>query len=211
MTQETMMTDQPTTITEAPASTEAGQVAPEAQAPATQPAQEQQQQQGERQQTEEQVPEQYADFAFEEGKALDAELADDIKATAKELGLTQSQAQKLADLALKRTESAQSKQAEMLAQARDEWAGQAKADKEFGGDAIEANLATARKALDTFGTPELKALLNESGLGNHPEVIRFFYRSGKAISEDRMVIGTRGAGAPAGRAADVMYGYMNQQ
>lgn len=189
MTQETMMTDQPTTITEAPASTEAGQVAPEAQAPATPPAQEQQQQQGEGQQTEEQVPEQYADFAFEEGKALDTELADDIKATAKELGLTQSQAQKLADLALKRTESAQSKQAEMLAQARDEWAGQAKADKEFGGDAIEANLATARKALDTFGTPELKALLNESGLGNHPEVIRFFYRSGKAISEDRVIRG----------------------
>lgn len=87
MTQETMMTDQPTTITEAPASTEAGQVAPEAQAPAAQPAQEQQQQQGEGQQTEakaeEQVPEQYADFAFEEGKALDTELADDIKATAK--------------------------------------------------------------------------------------------------------------------------------
>lgn len=189
MTQETMMTDQPTTITEAPASTEAGQVAPEAQAPAVQPVQEQQQQQGEGQQTEEQVPEQYADFAFEEGKALDTELADDIKATAKELGLTQSQAQKLADLALKRTESAQSKQAEMLAQARDEWAGQAKADKEFGGDAIEANLATARKALDTFGTPELKALLNESGLGNHPEVIRFFYRSGKAISEDRVIRG----------------------
>lgn len=195
MTQETMMTDQPTTITEAPASTEAGQVAPEAQAPATQPAQEQQQQQqqGEVQQTEakaeEQVPEQYADFAFEEGKALDTELADDIKATAKELGLTQSQAQKLADLALKRTESAQSKQAEMLAQARDEWAGQAQADKEFGGDAIEANLAMARKALDTFGTPELKALLNESGLGNHPEVIRFFYRSGKAISEDRVIRG----------------------
>ena len=189
MTQETMMTDQPTTITEAPASTEAGQVAPEAQAPATPPAQEQQQQQGEGQQTEEQVPEQYADFVFEEGQALDTELADDIKATAKELGLTQSQAQKLADLALKRTESAQSQQAEMLAQARDEWAGQAKADKEFGGDAIEANLATARKALDTFGTPELKALLNESGLGNHPEVIRFFYRSGKAISEDRVIRG----------------------
>ena len=195
MTQETMMTDQPTTITEAPASTEAGQVAPKAQAPAVQPVQEQQQQQqqGEGQQTEakaeEQVPEQYADFAFEEGKALDTGLADDIKSTAKELGLTQSQAQKLADLALKRTESAQSQQAEMLAQARDEWAGQAKADKEFGGDAIEANLATARKALDTFGTPELKALLNESGLGNHPEVIRFFYRSGKAISEDRVIRG----------------------
>jgi hypothetical protein len=195
MTQDTMMTDQPTTITEAPASTVAGQVAPEAQAPATPPAETQQQQaptDAKAGDGKEAVPEQYADFAFEEGKALDASLADDIKATSRELGLTQSQAQKLADLALKRTESAQSQQADVLTRARTEWADSAKADKEFGGDAIEANLATARKALDTFGTPELKALLNESGLGNHPEVIRFFYRSGKAISEDRFVSGRGG-------------------
>ena len=64
-----------------------------------------------------------------------------------------------------------------------------KTDAEIGGDKLPENLAVARKALETFGTPELKALLNESGLGNHPEVIRFFYRSGKAISEDRVIRG----------------------
>lgn len=193
MTQETMMTDSPT-ITEGAASDEAtekveqaGQVAAE------------QQGEGEAAKPEqgEQVPEQYADFTFEEGKALDAELAGDIKTTAKELGLTQSQAQKLADLALKRTEAAQSQQAEMLVKARSEWADTAKSDKEFGGDTLDANLGIARKALDTFGTPELKALLNESGLGNHPEVIRVFYRAGKAISTDRIITGSASGQAQA--------------
>jgi hypothetical protein len=201
MTQETMMTEAATT-TEGAASQEAGQVT-EAQAAAAQPV-EQQQQQGEGQQgaeakadaTKEEVPEQYADFAFEEGRALDTELADEIKATAKDLGLTQSQAQKLADLAMKRTTAAQAQQAEVLEKARTEWADATKADKEFGGDALDANLSLARKALDTFGTPELKALLNESGLGNHPEVIRVFVRAGKAISEDRIVTGGAG-GKPA--------------
>jgi hypothetical protein len=50
----------------------------------------------------------------------------------------------------------------------------------------------AKKALDAFGTAELRSLLNESGLGNHPEVIRFMFRAGKAISEDSMVTGTKG-------------------
>jgi hypothetical protein len=43
--------------------------------------------------------------------------------------------------------------------------------------------------MDAFATPELRTLLNESGLGNHPEIIRAFYRAGKAISEDGFVAG----------------------
>lgn len=195
MTQETMMTDDPT-ITDGAASQEVTQ-------PEGEVTNEQQQTEGtesQQEQAAEEVPEQYADFSFEEGKALDASLADDIKATAKELGLTQSQAQKMADLALKRTEAAQTQQAELLTQARTEWAETAKSDSEFGGDTLSENLGIARKALDTFGTPELKALLNESGLGNHPEVIRVFYRAGKAISDDRIVTGGVGASAQQGDA-----------
>jgi hypothetical protein len=56
----------------------------------------------------------------------------------------------------------------------------------------------AKKALDAFGTAELRSLLNESGLGNHPEVIRFMFRAGKAISEDSMVTGNKGEARPAG-------------
>jgi len=45
--------------------------------------------------------------------------------------------------------------------------------------------------MDKFGTPELTKLLNASGMGNHPEIIRAFYRAGKAISEDSFVGGSR--------------------
>jgi hypothetical protein len=48
----------------------------------------------------------------------------------------------------------------------------------------------ARKALESFGSPALKELLNNTGLGNHPEVIKAFHKVGKLISEDKMVKGT---------------------
>jgi hypothetical protein len=60
-----------------------------------------------------------------------------------------------------------------------------------------------------FGTPELRTLLNESGLGNHPEVIRMMYRAGKAISEDRFVAPS--AGGPTGSKDFAKSLYPNQQ
>ena len=44
--------------------------------------------------------------------------------------------------------------------------------------------------LDAFATPEFRQLLEQTGMGNHPEVIRTFYRAGKAISEDGLVSGS---------------------
>ena len=58
-----------------------------------------------------------------------------------------------------------------------------------------ANLEVAKSSLKAFGTDALKSLLQESGLGNHPEVIRFMYRAGKAISEDSYVGNSQGASA----------------
>ena len=75
-------------------------------------------------------------------------------------------------------------------------------DKEFGGEKLSENLSTAKKALDQFGTPELRSLLNESGLGNHPEFIRFMFRAGKSISEDRYVGQANGAAPTQGRPRD---------
>lgn len=138
-------------------------------------------------------------FTFAEGKALEGEHLDFVKGLAKELGLSQDQAQKLADKAISRGEEASARQVEMVEAAKAEWAGAVRADKEIGGDALDANLGIAKKALQAFGTPELTALLNESGLGNHPEIIRAFYRAGKAISEDGVILGGQG-GAQKGDA-----------
>lgn len=143
------------------------------------------------------APETY-EFQPTEGAApIDAQVLEQFAEVAKELNLPQGQAQKMID---KVAPVIQARQAEQIAAIQAEWADTSKADKEFGGDALTENLATAKKALDTFGTPELRTLLHDSGMGNHPEIIRFMVRTGKAISEDRFVNSGQGATSQAGEA-----------
>ena len=150
------------------------------------------------------APEKY-DFKAAEGITLDDSVVGAFSEVAKELNLTQDAAQKVLD---KVAPVMAARQAEQLQSLRTAWADGAKADKEFGGDKFDENLAIAKKGLETFGTPELRALLDESGLGNHPEVVRVFYRAGKAISEDRVVTGASGS-ATTQSTAQRMYPNMN--
>lgn len=131
------------------------------------------------------APEKY-EFKAPENTVLDDKVLSAYSDVAKELNLPQEAAQKVLD---KVAPIMAAQQAEAIKQLNTEWLTAVKADKEFGGDKVEANIAVARKAIDAFGTPELKALLNQTGLGNNPELIRAFYRAGKAISEDRFVSG----------------------
>ena len=130
------------------------------------------------------VPESY-DLQMPDGIELDKASAEEFTAIAKELKLDQAAAQKLADVAAKQAQ----RQVEAHAKLVESWVEQVKTDKDIGGDKLQENLGVARKALDTFGTPELRDVLNASGLGNHPEVIKAFLKVGKAISEDRFVTG----------------------
>lgn len=148
------------------------------------------------------APEKYEPFTAPEGTALDAAVMTEFEMAARELNLPQDAAQKLID---KMAPVMAKQQTAQLEQLRTDWAAASTSDKEFGGDKLTENLGFARKAMDTFGTPELKTMLNDTGLGNHPDVVRFMVRAGKAISEDRIVTG--GAPASANRsAADVLYG-----
>jgi hypothetical protein len=138
------------------------------------------------------VPESY-ELKMPEGVQLDSVAADEFSAVAKELKLDQAAAQKLADVGAKMAQ----RQAENHVKLVESWVEQVKADKDIGGDKLDENLGVARKALEQFGTPELRDVLNMTGFGNHPEVIKAFYKIGKAISEDRFV-----AGAPKGAESD---------
>jgi hypothetical protein len=145
------------------------------------------------------VPEKYADFKLPEGVTLEAEQLTELHSAAKELGLSQEAAQKLVDRTVKDRQATEAsfvaKQQAAVKQAAVDWKTQTEADPEVGGAAIKENLAVAIKARDQFATPELTKMLNESGLGNHPEVVRFFFKVGKAMSEDKF---TQGGKAPAG-------------
>ena len=121
---------------------------------------------------------------------LDPEVLTAFGDVAKELDLPQEDAQKVLD---KVAPVIQERQAKMLEQVRADWANESQTDEEFGGEALNENLNVAKQALDAFGTDAFKSLLQETGFGNHPEIIRFMYRAGKAISEDSYVGNSQGA------------------
>lgn len=130
---------------------------------------------------------QEVDYTFEmpEGIDLDKAGVDEFTAIAKELKLPKDAADKLVGLEVKRLQKAQQDHVTLV----ESWAEQVKVDQEIGGDKLAENLAVARKAVDAFGSPGLKDLLNSTGLGNHPEVVKAFFKAGKAISEDGFVRG----------------------
>ena len=150
------------------------------------------------------VPEKY-EFTMPENVQMDEGAVNAFSEFAKEAGLSQEAAQKMID---KMAPAMQARQAEALNAARESWGESSKTDKEFGGEKLNENLSVAKKAMDAFGTPELRTLLNESGLGNHPEIIRAFYRAGKSISEDRFV--PSGAGGRTGGKDPASSLYPNQ-
>lgn len=141
------------------------------------------------------------EFKLPDGVELDQASADEFTAIFKDKNLKPSeQAQKLADLAVKREVA----RIEEHKRTVGEWVDTVKADKDIGGDKLPDTLATAKKAIE-LGPPGLKELLNVTGLGNHPDVVRWAFNIGKALSEDRFVGGS-GAQAPKGDMADRLYG-----
>lgn len=157
------------------------------------------------------APEKY-EFQAPEGAAFDDDVLGAFSDVAKELDLPQDKAQLVIDKVLPAMQARQAEQAgEFYAEIGgppDTWAASSTADKEFGGDKLAESLAVAKKARDAFGTPELTTLLNKTGLGNHPEIVRVFYRAGLAISEDRLVTGGQG-GQPGTGDARRLYAASN--
>ncbi len=96
---------------------------------------------------------------------------------------------------------------EVVAQ-RKAWAEEAAADPEIGGAKWEDSKTTAAKALDLLGFEKgspFRNLLNDSGLGNHPDMIRAFVKIGTVIGEDSdFVRGGTGA-QPKTSAAERLY------
>ncbi|GJA00438.1 peptidase [Enterobacter cloacae] len=156
-----------------------------------------------KEQKQEGAPEKY-EFKPAEGQELDTSALEQFEPIARELNLTNEQAQKMVDLyGTKILPMVQQQQAEAWQKTTEQWAADVKADKEIGGDKLTANLSAAQRALDLFGSPALKEYLEGTGLGNHPELVKTFIKIGKAMSEDGMVDGSNQGQRSA---AEVLYG-----
>ncbi len=125
------------------------------------------------------APEKY-EFEFPEGMQIDDAALTEAEEVFREIGLTQKQASRLVEIQTGIVEQQQT----ALAEQSNAWAKDAKSDKEIGGDHFDANLRGARAILRNYGSEELSSLLEQTGLGNHPEVIRLFSKIKGAFSED---------------------------
>lgn len=147
------------------------------------------------------APEKY-EIALPEGLTLDEGVFSKAEPVLRELGLNNEQATKLANVIAE----VRASESEAFVTQVQEWGKATVADAEIGGKALQENLQAGRRALATHGTPELKALLDNTGLGNHPEVVRFFMRIGKTIPvEDKVVSGER-SGSSTKTFAERIYG-----
>lgn len=148
---------------------------------------------------------------------IDAELLTKATPILKELNLTNDQANKVAALVPEIQSRILQVQADEFTAMKADWAKEAQADKEIGGAKWRETEAFAAKALDTFGAPSVKdkdgnetnpfrKLLNDSGFGNHPDVIRMFRNIGEKLGEGEFV---RGDGAKAEKPDRVRTLYPN--
>ena len=75
----------------------------------------------------------------------------------------------------------------------EQWRQDVAGDSELGGDNLTASVARAQLALDRFDQDKsIGRLLEQSGYGNHPAVIRFFNRMADALMEDTPALGQPG-------------------
>lgn len=151
------------------------------------------------------VPEKY-DFKVPEGAVgIDAKYLEQVSAYAKEHKLTQEEAQSIVNRDSANFASFVKAQNEQFASEAEKWVETAKNDKEIGGDELNRNVELAKRVVDKFGTDSFKKTLNDTGLGNHPELVRLLVRIGKTMSEDQLVVA--GSQSSAKRTAvDVLYG-----
>jgi hypothetical protein len=133
-----------------------------------------------------------------DGVTVDQPLLDALSPDFKEMGLTNAQAQKLADKFIEAKTKEANDRNEGWAKTLTKWKADAAADPEMGGDKWSGTVSKAVKAIDALGTPELKNYLEASGGGNHPELIRLMSKVGDLISEDTPPAGgDGGSGKPA--------------
>lgn len=149
------------------------------------------------------APESYEDFKLADGVEIGKENLDKFQALAKAGNLTQEAAQGLIDIVSDHTTASAEELSKADIDRRSKMLTDSMADGEFGGALYKENVDIALKGIDEVGTPALKTMLNDTGLGNHPEIIRAFYRVGKMVSEGNL---TDGGKAQGGESKEKSFG-----
>lgn len=127
---------------------------------------------------------------FPEGLTVDEDMSKSFLEVMNDAALSPAdRAQKLVDLQA----SLATKMAEETQKAWDtmqtEWQNQVRSDPEIGGDKLAPALGEIAKLVDKYGSSELRQVMDLTGAGNHPEVIKFLHKIAKDLGEGGPVLG----------------------
>lgn len=134
------------------------------------------------------VPEKI-ELKLPEKSPLAADAIEKITSFAKEQGLTQKQAQAILEREISSEAGRSAALIETNKKLSEEWKITSSKDKDIGGENFTQNVSYAQQALKTFGNEAFTRMVDDTGLGNHPEVLRFMARVGKAMANDKVVHG----------------------
>ena len=150
------------------------------------------------------APEKY-DLKLPEKSLLTQASLDKISAIAKERGLSNEQAQAFVEReSAAIAEDRQTQKAEFV-KLNNGWFEELKSDKVFGGEKLAEADEKVSRFIDTFGTPEFKKELMDSGMGRHPGFFRMLRSAAEAMGEDKFIAPGAQAVQKEGSRADKFY------
>lgn len=139
---------------------------------------------------EEVVPENYdfKDVELPGGMVLDEELTAEFSEAAKEMNLSQAKADKFMSMGVKLTQKIQENFQSAVKEAQENqiktYKTMLNTDPEIGGANLKHSLLDANEAYQTFVSDEAKQLLSDSGLNNHPAIVKVFMEIGRQLKND---------------------------
>jgi Spy/CpxP family protein refolding chaperone len=146
------------------------------------------------------VPETY-EFKAPEGVTLDAAVVEKASPIFKELGLSQEQAQKLVDLYSEQSAKTNADLTKAVEDMRAGWREAVTKDPEIGAklDQVKVELGRAKDRLPPAIRTEFDKAMNDTGMGDHPAIVKGLYELSKLVNEGTHVTG--GAPSPLGQNA----------
>ena len=125
------------------------------------------------------VPENSFTLTLKENSLLDENHLESLESFAKANNFNQEKADELYKTAEEILEKNTAKQAASEDSKVENWLSDSKNDPEFGRESWDNNSKKIYDFYQKHSTKELSELLNDTGIGNHPEVLRLFYRLSK--------------------------------
>lgn len=154
----------------------------------------------------------FKDVKLPDGMELDAELTGEFSSIAKEMKLSQAKADKFMGMGVKLSQKLQQNFENAIKEAQGNRIKEIKTmlntDPEIGGANLKSTLLEANEAYKAFVSEEAANVLAETGLNNHPAIVKMFRDIGRQVKGDTI----KGLGSPKHqRTAEDWYPSMKKQ